>query len=224
MLNGSMARTWSAPASPWAQPRCVECFRNLVSRFLARLGITNRLAVPPRRPERRDWLQAVKCQRTLTLNDDEERVAMPARYDELVAAGAAAASWLAILGLYGLRLALQTVWILLLIALPLGAWTILIRLRYSRSRLRLTIGSWSRAVNLHELESIRWRYTGGWRSRGTIFVRDRSGHHVPIYVGRFKSGEDWGPLLLHAAATSGATVDTRSREILELHSRETTGL
>jgi len=202
----------------------VDCFRNLVSRFLARLSFASRLAVPPRRRDHREWLQTVKFQRTLTSHDDVERVARPARYDELVAAGAAAASWFAILALYGPRLAFQTVWILLLIALPLGAWTILIRLRYSPSRVRLTVGPWSRAVNLNELKSIHWRYTGGWRSRGTVFVRDRSGHHVPIYVGRFKGGEEWGPLLLHAAAASGATVDTRSREILEHHERETIGL
>ncbi len=152
------------------------------------------------------------------LHDDVERVAMPSEYGELVAAGAAAASWLVILVVYGPRLALQTVWILL-IALPLGAWTILIRVRFSPSRLRVTIGPWSRGVDLNELESIRWKYTGGGRSQGTIFVRDRSGHRVPIYVGRFKRGEEWGPLLLHAAAASGATVDAIAREILEHRGR-----
>jgi hypothetical protein len=150
--------------------------------------------------------------------DNVELVATPARYDELVAAGAGVASWLAILLFAGPRLALETVWILV-IALPLGAWTILIRLRFSPSRLRVALGPWSRAVNLSELESIHWRYTGGWRSQGTISVRDRSGHKVRIYVGRFKRGEEWGPLLLQAAAASGAKVDKRAREILEHRGR-----
>jgi len=148
------------------------------------------------------------------MHDATERVAMPAEYGELVAAGAGTASWLIILVHYGPRLALQTVFILA-IALPLAAWTILIRLRFSRSRLRLTVGPWSRAVDLNQLESIRWKMTGGGRSQGTIFVRDRSGHQVPIYVGRFKRGEEWASLLLQAAATSGAMVDAETREILE---------
>jgi hypothetical protein len=152
--------------------------------------------------------------RAPTLNDAVERVATPAQYDELVAAGAGTATWLGILVHYGPRFALETVFILA-ICLPLAAWTILLRLRYGRSQLRMTIGPWSRAVDLRELESIRWKMTGGWRSEGTIFVRDRSGRQVPIYVGRFKRREEWGPLLLQAAAASGARVDGRSREILE---------
>lgn len=67
------------------------------------------------------------------MHDDVEQVAMPARYGELVAAGAALASWLGILVFNGPRLALQTIW-MLLIGLGLGAWTITIRLRFSRSR------------------------------------------------------------------------------------------
>jgi hypothetical protein len=139
---------------------------------------------------------------------------MPAEYGELVAAGAGTATWLIILVHYGPRLALQTVFILAF-ALPLAAWTILIRLRFSRSRLRLTLGPWSRVVDLDQLESIRWKMTGGWRSQGTIFVRDRSGHQVPIYVGRFKRGEEWASLLLRAAAASGAMVNAETHEILE---------
>lgn len=152
----------------------------------------------------------------LRLHDDVEQVAGPARYNELIAAGAAAASWLAILIFIGPRLALQTVWILLLIALPLGAWTIMIRLRFSRSRLRVTLGPWSRGVDLRELESIRWKDTGlADPISGTIYIRDRSGHKVSLSAGRFKRGDEWAPLLLHAAAASGATVDHKSREILE---------
>ena len=67
-------------------------------------------------------------------------------------------------------------------------------------------------MDLNELESIRWKYTGGWRSQGTIFVRDQSGHRVPIYVGRFKRGDEWGPLLIGPAAASGATVDATARK------------
>jgi hypothetical protein len=168
-----------------------------------------------------EWFQPVDGQRTLTLQDDVERVAMPARYDELVAAGAGIATWLIILVHYGTRLALETV-LILAISLPLAVWTISIRLRYKRSQLRVTIGPWSRAVNLNELQSVRWKLTGGWRSEGSIIVRDRSGHQVPIYVGRFKRREEWGPLLLKAAAASGATVDARSRQLLEYRGREPT--
>jgi hypothetical protein len=149
-----------------------------------------------------------------TFHDDVEQVARPARYDELVAAGAGTATWLGILVRGGPRFALETVFILA-ISLPLATWTVFIRLRFSRSQLRLTIGPWSRAANLNELESIRWKMAGGWRSEGTILVRDRSGHRVPIYVGRFKRRDEWGSLLLEAAAASGATVDATAREILE---------
>lgn len=157
-----------------------------------------------------------------TRHDDVEQVAMPARYGELIAAGAALASWLGILVFNSPRLALQTIWILL-IGLGLGAWTISIRLRFSRSRLRLTVGPWSRAVDLNALQSIRWKDTGlADPIHGTIYLRDRSGHKVPIYLCRFKRGEEWGPLLLRAAAASGATVDEPSREILEHAGKDAT--
>jgi hypothetical protein len=119
---------------------------------------------------------------------------------------------------YGPRLALQTVW-LLVIALGLGTWTTMRRLRFSRTRLRTTFGPWSRDVDLNQLESIRWKdNTIGYGAQGTILVRDRSGHRVPIEIGRFRRGEEWGALLLEAAAACGATVDERSREILEARS------
>jgi hypothetical protein len=148
------------------------------------------------------------------LHDDVEQVATPARYGELLAAGAGGATWLAILVVNGPRLALQTVW-LLVIALGLGAWITMRRLRFSRARLRSTLGPWSRDVDLNQLESIRWKdNTIGYGARGTVFVRDRAGHRVPVEIGRFKRGEEWGPLLLQAAAACGATVDEASSEIL----------
>jgi hypothetical protein len=107
------------------------------------------------------------------------------------------------------------VW-LLLIALGLGAWTLLRQLRFSRSSLRITLGPWSRAVDLTQLESIRWKdNTIGVTAAGTLYVRDRSGHRVAIEVGRFKRGAEWAPLLLEAAAAGGATVDKSARKILE---------
>lgn len=148
-------------------------------------------------------------------HDDVEQVAAPARFGELVAAGAGVASWLAILVVNGPRLALQTVW-LLVIALGLGAWATMRRLRFSRARLRTTFGPWSRSVDLNQLESIRWKdNTIGYGAQGTIFVRDSSGHRVPVEIGRFRRGKERGPLLLEAAAACGATVDEASREILE---------
>jgi hypothetical protein len=136
----------------------------------------------------------------------DEQVARPAQYGELVAALAGAASWLYILVMQGLLLAIETVWILI-IAVLLAAWTLLMRLHFSHTRLGLTIGPWRRYVELGALESVRWKMTGGWRSRGTIIVRDRDGHRVPIYVRRFKRSQEWGPLLLTAAIASSATID-----------------
>jgi hypothetical protein len=66
------------------------------------------------------------------------------------------------------------------------------------------------------LESIHWKENSVRAfAQGTIVLRDRSGHRVPVEVGRFKRGEEWGPLLLESAAASGAKVDHASREILE---------
>lgn len=152
-------------------------------------------------------------------HDDVERVATPARYNELVAAFAGAACWLVLLVTNGPLFGLQTLW-LLLIALGLGAWSLLRRLRYSRSSLRITLGPWSRVVDMTQLESIRWKdNTVGVAAAGTLYVRDRSGHRVPIEVGRFKRGDEWAPLLLEAAAACDATVDRSARKILERGSR-----
>lgn len=152
-------------------------------------------------------------------HDDVERVATPARYNELVAAFAGAACWLVLLVTNGPLFGLQTLW-LVLIALGLGAWSLLRRLRFSRSSLRITLGPWSRVVDMTQLESIRWKdNTVGVAAAGTLYLRDRSGHRAPIEVGRFKRGDEWAPLLLEAAAACGATVDRSARKILERGSR-----
>jgi len=153
-------------------------------------------------------------------HDDVERVAAPARYNELIAAAAAAATWIGVLILSGPQVAVPSTW-LLVVAAGLGAWTLMRRLRFSRSLLRVTLGPRSRAVDLRQLESIRWKdNTYGLWAQGTIYVRDRSGHRVPIEIGRFKRAEEWGPLLLQAAAACGAEVDGPSREILEVRSAQ----
>jgi hypothetical protein len=146
--------------------------------------------------------------------DDVEQVAAPAEYLELVAAGAGAALWIGLLVSEGPLFALQTIWILVA-SLGVGGWTLLQRLRFSRSRLRITLGPWSRAADLTQLESIHWKEGAVLSSWGRIYVRDRSGHRVPIEVGRFRRGKEWGPLLLRAAADCKASVDEPSRLILE---------
>lgn len=110
----------------------------------------------------------------------------------------------------GWEFGLKYSWILL-IAVPLGAWTLLMRLRYRPDRLRMTVGPWRRAVDLNALDSITWKMTGTWRSQGMIFVKDRHGKRVPIYVGRFNRIEEWGPLLLDAAAATHRLIDTHAR-------------
>ncbi len=142
-----------------------------------------------------------------------ERVAGPTEYGELVPAAAGLAIWLWIAADGGWLVGLEYSF-LLLIALMLGGWALLMRLRYDEDHLARTIGPWRLRVDLTTLESVRWKMTGGWRSRGTIFVRDRRGGRVPIYVGRFKRPEEWGQLLLESAERSGAEVDHPSRVIL----------
>jgi hypothetical protein len=142
-----------------------------------------------------------------------ERMAGPTRFDELIPAAVVLVFWGVILGKEGRTAWLDTSWVLL-IALPLAGWTLLMRLRYSPSRLRRTIGPWRNEVDLTALESVKWKMTGGWRSQGMIFVRDRHGGQVGIYVGRFKKVDEWGPLLLDAAERSGAEVDRHSRALL----------
>jgi hypothetical protein len=149
------------------------------------------------------------------LPDGLEQVATPARYTELIAAGAGVVLWIVLFITKGPVFGLESIW-LLLIALGVGAWTTGRRLRFSPSRVRITFGPWSREVDLTQLESIRWKPTAGV-SEGFLVVRDRSGHRVPIELERFKRRQEWGRLLLDAAEASGATLDKTSREILQEH-------
>jgi hypothetical protein len=143
-----------------------------------------------------------------------ERVAMPTKFGEMPAATAGVIIWVLVLVQEGWLVGLEYSWLLLL-GLLLGGWTLLMRLRYGPDRLRRTIGPWRCQVDLTALESVTWRMTGGRRSQGTIFVRDRYGGCVPIYVGRFNHTEEWGPLLLNAAAHCDAPVDHHSRAALD---------
>ena len=140
-------------------------------------------------------------------------VAKPTKFGEMPAAVSACVIWLVVLLGEGVAAGLETGW-LLLIAVPLGAWTLLMRLRFEPGRLWMTVGPWRRSAGLQRLQSVRWKMTGGGRSRGTIFVTDVTGARVPIYVGRYTGLEQWGPLLLAAAEACDATVDERSRHVL----------
>ena len=146
-----------------------------------------------------------------------ERVAGPTQFGEMVPVTVGLLIWVLIVAKEGWNVGLHTAWILLIV-LPLAAWTLLMRLRYNPNRLRRTIGPWRNEVDLTALQSIKWKMTGGWRSQGMIFVRDRHGGRVGIYVGRFTKVNEWGPLLLDAAERSGADIDRHSRGILRQHS------
>ena len=148
-----------------------------------------------------------------------ERIAGPTQFGELVPATVGLTIWFAILATEGVTVGIKYSW-LLLIALGLGSWALLMRLRYTPERFLRTIGPWRSEVDLDALQSIRWKRTGTWRSQGMIFVRDRHGGQVGIYVGRFNKIDEWGPLLLQAAERSGADVDSHSRRILRAHRSE----
>ena len=154
--------------------------------------------------------------------DGVEQVATPGRYPELIAAGGGVATWIAVLIMNGPLFAFEAVR-LLLIALGIGAWATMRRLRFSRARIRVTLGPWSREVDLRQVESIRWKEGFAPLDQGTIYVRDRSGRRIPIEVARFKRGQEWGPLVLEAAAASGAAVDEHARTILEHGGRDPEG-
>lgn len=143
-----------------------------------------------------------------------EKVARPTRFGELIPAVGAVAVWVIFMLPQGLDIAIESVW-LLLIGLLLGGWALLMRLYYSEEKVTMTLGPWKRSVALLNLKSISWKKTGGGRSRGTIYLRDRAGHVVPIYVGRFKGVSEWGPLIIRAADRDKVEVDQHSRAYLE---------
>jgi len=145
-----------------------------------------------------------------------EGVAGPTQFGEMVPVTVGVLIWLTILAKEGWDVGLHTAWILLIVV-PLAAWTLLMRLRYTQTRFQRTVGPWRNEVDLTSLQSIKWKMTGGWRGKGMIFVRDEHGGRVGIYVGRFNRVGEWGPLLLRSAERSGATVDRHSRSILQGH-------
>ena len=141
------------------------------------------------------------------------------RYYELPAAVAGIAVWGAIAGSEGLVVGLKYLWILA-IGVWLGAFCVLMRVRLGGSTLSVRGSTFIfalvwRTVDLGSLVSIWWKRTGSAASRGTIFVRDRSGHLVRIPVGRLDGIEVWGRVLLDAAATSHAEVDPKAQHLLE---------
>lgn len=136
------------------------------------------------------------------------------RFFELPPAAVGALVWVGIAATEGLGEGLKDVW-LLAIAVAMATWCLRMRLQLRGRRFELAVvGPWRRSVDLDSLESIRWRHTGGPASKGTMFVRDRTGHRVSVYVGRFTGGEVWGEMLLQAAEQSGATIDDHSRRLL----------
>ena len=149
---------------------------------------------------------------TLDQSPGPPLIAKPTEVGEMLPAMAGVAIWLYFLIGQGMTAGLETIW-LLLIAVPLGAWALLMRLRFGDGRLVVTVGPWRRGVDLATVDSISWTMTGGGLSRGTILVRDRHGGRVPIYVGRYTDIEDWGPRLLDAARRSGAIVDPQARHL-----------
>jgi hypothetical protein len=147
------------------------------------------------------------------VSHEREQVARPCEFSAMPAVISGIAIWIYFLVAQGLIVALEASWLLLL-GLWMGSWTLLMRLRFNDKTIAVTIGPWRRAADLATLDSITWKMTGDWRSHGTIFVRDRAGHRVPIYVGRFKRVDEWSRLLLDTAARTGAHVDHSAQELL----------
>lgn len=145
----------------------------------------------------------------------DEIVAKPtqsARFGAMFPAAIFGCVWIGDLIVQGPVIALEGVWVLML-GVPLVVWCLLMRLRVGGGRLLITVGPWRRGVDLEALECIRWK--AARRPRGAIFVWDRHGGRVLIFVARFTCIEEWGPLVLDAARRSGATVDDASRHLLE---------
>src|ERR1017187_4205013 len=142
------------------------------------------------------------------------QVAGPTNFGELLGVIGVFVLWPIVWITSGALVAAQTSWILL-IALLLGGWTLLMRLRFDRHYIERTIGPFRQCVQLDALASIEFKQTGGWRSRGMLFVADTRGHRVGIYVGRFSRAAEWSSLLLAAAETTHASVQPRARGILQ---------
>lgn len=156
----------------------------------------------------------VRAMSTLNQSSALPLTAKSTEVGEMLPAMAGVAIWSYFLIGHGLTAGVEMIW-LLLVAVSLGAWALLMRLRFGAGKLVYTVGPWRRRVDLDCLATISWRTTGGGLSRGTILVQDRRGGRVPIYVGRYARIEEWGPLLLDAAERSGAIVDKQSRRLLE---------
>jgi hypothetical protein len=142
------------------------------------------------------------------------QVAGPTQFGELVPVIVVFVLWVIAWITSGALVAAQTSWIFL-IALPLGGWTLLMRLRFDRDHIERTIGPFRQGVQLDALASIEFKQTGGWRSQGMLFVADTRSHRVGIYVGRFSRAAEWSALLLAAAETAHASVQPRARGILQ---------
>ena len=104
---------------------------------------------------------------------------------------------------------------ILVIGLLLAGWALLMRLRFDRDSIERTIGPFRQRVRLDALARIEFKQTGGWRSQGMLFVSDKQGHRVGIYVGRFSRAAEWSALLLDAAERAHASVQPRARDILQ---------
>jgi hypothetical protein len=142
------------------------------------------------------------------------QVAGPTNFGELVGVIVVFVLWLIAWITSGALVAAQISWILL-IALLLGGWTVLMRLRFDRDYIERTIGPFRQRVQLDALAGIEFKQTGGWRSQGMLFVSDTRGHRVGIYVGRFSRAAEWSSLLLAAAESTHASVQPRARGILQ---------
>ncbi|MDQ1536268.1 MAG: hypothetical protein QOE58_661 [Actinomycetota bacterium] len=142
------------------------------------------------------------------------QVAGPTEFSELVPVITVFVLWVIGWVTSGALVAAQTSWIFL-IALPLGGWALLMRLRFERDHIERTIGPFRQRVRLDALASIEFKQTGTWRSQGMLFVSDTQGHRVGIYVGRFSRAAEWSALLLEAAETTHASVQPRARAILQ---------
>jgi hypothetical protein len=143
-------------------------------------------------------------------------LAKPTRFGEMVGVVPALVLWLAILIGGGLRLGLESAWLPAL-AVPLGIWSLGMRLQVTDSEIRRTFSAGPigrRTADLGRLESIEWKRTGNALSGGTLMVKDVHGHRVPIYADRFSQRSVWGPRLLAAADRAGAPVDAPARRIL----------